>query len=110
MLVFMLDPWLKNLQLIWDYVELWSGSGDWGKIWLWNFDGPLILIVYNSLTPTPFVVEPLDDGLPKLGIFGTLTSIEEVIMELLRIELSFYRWTMSNRVFNPFNWWTKHEH
>jgi hypothetical protein len=43
------------------------------------------------LTPTPFVVEPLDVGLPKLGIFGTLTSIEEVTMELLRIELSFYR-------------------
>ncbi len=55
----------------------WSGSVDWGKIWLWNFDGPLLLIVYNSLTPTPFVVEALDVGLPKLGIFGTLTSIKK---------------------------------
>ncbi len=89
----------------------WSGSVDWGKIWLWNFDGPLLLIVYNSLTPTPFVVEPLDAGLPKLAIFWTLASIEEVTMGLLEIELSFYRWiTMPNEVFHPFNWWTKHEH
>jgi hypothetical protein len=29
------------------------------------------------LTPTPFVVEALDVGLPKLGIFGTLTSIKK---------------------------------
>jgi hypothetical protein len=43
------------------------------------------------LTPTPFVVEPLDVGLPKLGIFGTLTSIEKAAMRLLKIELSFYR-------------------
>jgi len=41
------------------------------------------------LTPTPFVVEPLDAGLPKLAIFGTLASIEEVTMGLLEIELSF---------------------
>jgi hypothetical protein len=86
----------------------WSGSVDWGKIWLWNFDGPLLLIVYNSLTPTPFVVKSLDVGLPKLGIFGTLTSIEKTTMGLQRIELSFYRWiAMPNEVFN---WWTQCEH
>jgi hypothetical protein len=43
------------------------------------------------LTPTPFVVEPLDTSLPELGIFGTLTSIEKITMGLLEIELSFYR-------------------
>ncbi len=89
----------------------WSGSVDWGKIWLWIFYVPLLLIVYNSLTPTPFVGESLDVGLPKLAIFGTLASLEEVTIGLLRIELSFYRWTaMPNEVFNPFNWWTKQEH
>jgi hypothetical protein len=52
---------------------------------------PLLLIVYNSLTPTPFVGESLDVGLPKMAIFGTLASLEEVTIGLLRIELSFYR-------------------
>jgi hypothetical protein len=41
-----------------------------------------------------------------LGVFGALIWIEEVPMELFRVELLFYKQiAMPNEAFNPLNWW-----
>jgi hypothetical protein len=86
----MLDPCFKNLQLIRDYVGLEVVMAIVAKhdhtILM-----PLFLIVYNSLTLKPITIEPLDLDTPEVGVFGSMASIKEVAMGLLKVELSLYR-------------------
>jgi hypothetical protein len=70
----------------------------------------LLLIVYNNLTPTSVDVELVGFVTLELGVFGTLASIREATLGLLKVELSFFRKiAMHIIVFNPFTWWAKHE-
>jgi len=69
----------------------------------------ILLTIYNKLTSTPFIVEPLH-VLPKLGIFGSLTSRKKAIMGLLKNESSLYRQiTMPSETFSLLNWWVEHK-
>ncbi len=55
-----------------------------------------------------FVAKPLDIDLPKLGVFGALVWIKEVPMELIRIELLFYKQiAMPDEASNPLSWWVE---
>jgi hypothetical protein len=50
----------------------------------------------------------LDIDLPKLGVFGALVWIKEVPMELIRIELLFYKQiAMPDEASNPLSWWVE---
>jgi hypothetical protein len=106
MLIFMLNLRFWNLQLIQDYVHgTWSGNVDYNGMWPWSFDA-IIVNCLQWLHTNPFVDKPLDGGSLKLGIFGALVWIEEVAMELLRVELLFYKKiVVPNEAFNPLNWW-----
>jgi hypothetical protein len=37
---------------------------------------PLLVIIYNRFTPTPYNVEPLDVVFLELGVFSSLTSMK----------------------------------
>jgi len=42
----------------------------------------MLLTIHNRLTPTPFIVEPLNLVLHKLGVFGVFVSTKEASMGL----------------------------
>ncbi len=70
----------------------------------------MLVTIYNTLTPTPLNVEPLNFVLPKLGVFGFLVSMKKASMGLFWAELLFYKQTtMTNESFNLLNWWVEHE-
>ncbi len=50
---------------------------------------PLLVIIYNRLTPTPYNVEPLDLVFLELGVFSSLTSMKEVAMAYLKLNYRF---------------------
>jgi hypothetical protein len=51
----------------------------------------LLLIAYNSLTPTsPLLLNLWDIGLLELGVFGALASTKKTTMELLKVEELFF--------------------
>jgi hypothetical protein len=50
---------------------------------------PLLVIIYNRLTPTPYNVEPLDLVFLELGVFSSLTSMKEVAMAYLKLNYHF---------------------
>jgi hypothetical protein len=109
MLVFMFDPCFKNLQLIKDYVDL-----ELAMHVATNYDRkiimPLLLTIYHALTPTSAIVTYVASTMVRLGVFGSLVSIEETTMGLIKAELSFFKRTaMLIDPFSPFNWWAKHE-
>lgn len=104
----MLDPHFKSLQIIQNHMGLEVVV----QIVTKYHCEVLILIlltIYNKLTSTPFIVEPLH-VLPKLGVFGSLTSRKKATMGLLKDESSLYRQiTMPSETFNLLNWWAEHE-
>ncbi len=77
----MLDPHFKSLQLIQNCMGLEVVMQIATK-----YDCEvlisILLTIYNKLTLTPFIVEPLH-VLPKLGVFGSLTSRKKATMGLL---------------------------
>jgi hypothetical protein len=69
----------------------------------------ILLIIYNKMTPTLFIVEPLH-VLPKLDVFGSLTSRKKTTMGLFFNESSLYRQIkMPSETFSLLNWWVEHE-
>jgi hypothetical protein len=88
----------------------WNGNANYNKIWLREFWMTMLLTIHNRLTPTPFIVEPLNLVLHKLGVFGVFVSTKEASMGLFWVELLFYKQTtMTNEIFNLLNWWVEHE-
>jgi hypothetical protein len=75
----MLDPHFKSLQIIQNYMGLEVVVQIATK---YDCEVLILLTMYNKLTPTPFIVEPLH-VLPKLGVFGSLTSRKKTTMGLL---------------------------
>ncbi len=52
---------------------------------------PLLVIIYNRLTPTPYNVEHLDVVFLELGVFSSLTSMKEVAMAYLKLNYPFIK-------------------
>jgi hypothetical protein len=68
---------------------------------------PLLLIVYHASTPNSTTITSI---VVELDVFGSLASIEEVIMGFIRAQLSlFKRIAMPINPLIPFAWWAKHE-
>ncbi len=104
----MLDPHFKSMQIIQNYMGLEVVMQIATK-----YDCEvlvsILLTIYNKLTSTPLIVEPLH-VLPKLGIFGSLTSRKKTTMGLLQNESSLYREiTMPSETFSLLNWWVEHK-
>ncbi len=71
---------------------------------------PLMLVVYNILTPTFVNVKFAMSIMLEIGVFGALASTEKDTLKFFRIELSFFQnSTMLANAFNPLIWWAKHE-
>jgi hypothetical protein len=63
---------------------------------------PLMLVVYNILTPTFVNVKLARTIMLKIGVFGALASTKKDTSKFLRIELSFFQnSTMLANAFNP---------
>lgn len=50
---------------------------------------PLLVIIYNRLTPTLYNVEYLDVVFLELGVFSSLISMKEVAMAYLKLNFRF---------------------
>ncbi len=50
---------------------------------------PLLVIIYNRFTPTPYNVEPLDVVFLELSVFSSLISMKEVAMAYLKLNYHF---------------------
>ncbi len=71
---------------------------------------PLLLTIYDNLTPTFANVELVTFVTLELSVFGVLTSIEEATLGLIIVELSFFKSTIMHvATFIPFTWWVEHE-
>jgi hypothetical protein len=90
MLVLMLDHHFKKLQIIIDVVGLES-IVEIAIQYDYQVLLPLLLIVYNWLTPTPRQLKLQAIFLLALGVFGSLASREETTMGLLKIELTIFQ-------------------
>jgi hypothetical protein len=66
----------------------------------------ILLTMYDRLTPSPIVVEVASFNLLALVVFGSLTSLKEDAMVLLKVEVSLLQ---ASKVFNPLEWWLEHE-
>jgi hypothetical protein len=71
---------------------------------------PLLMIVYNNLTPNIVVIIKLV-VIVALGlcVLGCLVSFEKIVVVFLRIELPVFKRTPMPMVpFNPLIWWKEH--
>jgi hypothetical protein len=89
MLLLILDPWYKSLQIIQDYVGLKMVMQNCDKIWSWNFD--VIILMPWNFNATLWLLN-LNVGWFILGIFGYVASIDKSTMGLFKVELSLNRW------------------
>jgi len=71
---------------------------------------PLLLIVYHTLTPNVAIVTFVASIVVEEGVFKSLVSIEELVMGLIKTELSFFKKiVLPIDPFSPFAWWEEHE-
>ncbi len=58
---------------------------------------PLLLNIYHALTPNSATITSIASTMVRLGVFGSLASIEEITMGFIRAEqLLFKRTTNAN--------------
>ncbi len=70
----------------------------------------LLVTIYNNLTLISTSIELVGSITFELGVFRALASTKEATLELLKVELSFFKRTrMCTTTFSPFMWWAKHE-
>jgi len=50
MLLLILDPWYKSLQIIQNYVGLKMAMQNCDKIWSWNFDAIILMPPFDCWT------------------------------------------------------------
>jgi hypothetical protein len=97
MLILILDPHFKNLELIRDY-----GALELAMQVAINYDQktlmPLLLIVYHASTPNSRTITSFTTTMVELSVFGSLVFIEKIIMGLIKTELSFFK-----RIVAPIN-------
>jgi hypothetical protein len=105
MLVFMLDSWFKNLQLIHDFVGI-----ELAMQVVVEYECEILLLllltIYNNLTLTYVDVEPGWSITLELCVFEALASIEDATLGLFKVEMSFFKkTTVLTIAFSPFTWW-----
>jgi len=110
MLVLIIDLHFMNLEHIRDYVDL-----ELAMQVATNYDRhiliPFLLIVYHASTPNSTTIRTITFTVVELGVFGSLVSIEEVVMGFIKIELSpFKRTAMPINPLSSFAWWAKDEY
>ncbi len=93
MLILIFDLCFKNLELIRDYVNL-----ELAMQVAANYDQkilmPLLLTIYHASTPNSTTITSITSTEVELGVFGSLTFTEEVVMELIRTQLSLFKRTI----------------
>jgi len=69
-----------------------------------------LLIVYHASTPNSTTIRTITSTVVELGVFGSLVSVEEVVMGFIKVELSpFKRTAMPINPLSSFAWWAKDE-
>jgi hypothetical protein len=68
---------------------------------------PLLLIVYNNLTPNiVFIIKLVAIVALGLCVFGCLASFEKIVVGFLKVEMYLFKRTpMPMVLFNPLIWW-----